>query len=64
MQHRGNYDGEADVAFMRDQIRLAQELTKRHIEFGIIPLMSCKEESAQTYVSISKSLHKEFLKCK
>lgn len=64
MQHRDNCDADADVAFLRDQVRLAQELAKRHIEFAIIPLMSCTEKDATLKVYVSKELQKGFLKCK
>ncbi len=62
MQHGDNHDADADMAFLRNQVRLAQELAKRRIEFGIVPLISCGEAEAKVHVSVSMMLQKEFLK--
>lgn len=62
MQHRDNHAADADIVFLRNQVRLAQELAKRHIEFGIMPLVSCGEAEANVHVSVSKRLQEEFLK--
>ena len=61
MQSRDNPYEQADIAFIREELRLAQELAKRHVEFVVVPLVTQGDAEARTLVSISGHLRRSFL---
>jgi hypothetical protein len=57
-------NGKADIAFIRDQLRVAHRLADWRIKFIAVPLDALQEGAKEKYLQASKELADEILRGK